>query len=67
LIGFFEPLIKSWDCLGAVAVLEAAGQHTNDFLAGDGLFNGNPLVAGNLAVFTELKSIINEAGGYTVS
>jgi myo-inositol-1(or 4)-monophosphatase len=67
LIGFFEPLIKSWDCLGAVAVLQAAGLHTSDFLAGDGLFSGNPLVAGNKAVFQELRAIVNKAGKYQVT
>lgn len=66
LIGFFEPLIRSWDCLGAVAVLQAAGLKTNDFLAGDGLFGGNPLIAGNDAVYAELRAIVNAAGQYRV-
>jgi myo-inositol-1(or 4)-monophosphatase len=59
LIGFFEPLIRSWDCLGAVAVLHAAGMTTSDFLAGDGLFKGNPLLAANASVYAELKRLIN--------
>ncbi len=66
LIGFFEPLIRSWDCLGAVAVLHAAGMKTNDFLAGDGLFTGNPIIAGNDAVYAELRAIVNNAGQYKV-
>jgi myo-inositol-1(or 4)-monophosphatase len=66
LIGFFEPLIRSWDCLGAIAVLDAAGMTRSDFLAGDGLFGGNPLVAGNAATYAELKSCVNAAGRYTV-
>ncbi len=66
LIGFFEPLIRSWDCLGAVAVLHAAGAKTNDFLAGDGLFTGNPMIAGNPAVYAELRAIVNAAGQYRV-
>jgi hypothetical protein len=37
-VGFFKPLIKSWDCLGAVAVVHAAGLETSDFLANDGLW-----------------------------
>jgi myo-inositol-1(or 4)-monophosphatase len=59
LIGFFEPLIRSWDCLGAVAVLQAAGMTVSDFLAGDGLSKGNPLLAANASVYAELKSLIN--------
>ena len=66
LIGFFEPLIRSWDCLGAVAVLQAASLKTNDFLQGDGLFGGNPLIAGNEAVYAELKGIVNRAGRYKI-
>ncbi len=54
LVGFFEPLIKSWDCLGAVAVVHAAGLKTSDFLANDGLWKGNPILAGNAEVMAEL-------------
>jgi myo-inositol-1(or 4)-monophosphatase len=54
LIGYFEPHINSWDCLGAMAVIHAAGLKTNDFLAGDGLRKGNFLVAGKAGVFDEL-------------
>ena len=61
-IGFFEPLIKSWDCLGAVAVIHAAGLKTNDFLANDGLHKGNPIIAGNEHVYAEIEAII--AGSY---
>ena len=61
LIGFFEPVIKSWDCLGAVAVVQAAGLRTNDFLAGDGLFSGNPIIAGNDAVYAELSALAGYA------
>ncbi len=66
LIGFFEPVIKSWDCLGAVAVCHAAGIVTNDFLKGDGLFGGNPIIAGNATVFAELRALVNGAGRYGV-
>jgi myo-inositol-1(or 4)-monophosphatase len=59
LIGFFEPLIKSWDCLGAVAVIHAAGLKTSDFLAGDGLFSGNPIIAANEHVYAELEKLVN--------
>jgi myo-inositol-1(or 4)-monophosphatase len=57
LIGFYEPVIKSYDCLGAVAVIHAAGLKTNDFLANDGLWNGNWLIAGSDAVYKELAEI----------
>ncbi len=57
LIGYFEPHINSWDCLGALGVLHAAGLKSNDFLAGDGLRKGNLLVAGSEDVFTELMNL----------
>jgi myo-inositol-1(or 4)-monophosphatase len=57
LIGFFEPIIKSWDCLGAIAVLQGAGLTTNDFLAGEGLWKGNPIIAGNTDVYIELRKL----------
>jgi myo-inositol-1(or 4)-monophosphatase len=57
LVGYAEPHINSWDCLGAIAVIQAAGLKTNDFLAGDGLRKGNWLIAGNAEVYQELERI----------
>lgn len=56
-VGYLEPHINSWDCLGAIAVLEAAGLKVSDFLAGEGLHKGNPLVAGVPEVYDELMRI----------
>jgi myo-inositol-1(or 4)-monophosphatase len=57
LLGYFEPHINSWDCLGAIAVIRAAGLRTNDFLANDGLNRGNRVLAGNETVYAELEKI----------
>lgn len=57
LLGYMEPHINSWDCLGAIAVIRAAGLQTNDFLANDGLNTGNHLIAGNAAIYGELTEI----------
>jgi myo-inositol-1(or 4)-monophosphatase len=57
LVGYFELLINSWDCLGAIAVIHAAGLKTNDFFARDGLWKGNWLIAGGPAVYEELRVI----------
>ncbi len=57
LVGYVEPHINSWDCLGAVAVIQSAGLKTNDFLAEDGLRKGNWLIAGNAEVYKELERI----------
>lgn len=58
LLGYAEQHINSWDCLGAIAVIHAAGLKTNDFLADEGLTKGNWLVAGNADVYAELADIL---------
>lgn len=46
LIGYIEPHMNSWDCLAGLLLVREAGGFTNDFLAGDGLAAGNPVLAG---------------------
>jgi len=58
LLGYVEPHIDSWDCLGGVAAVLAAGGRTNDYLAGDALLAGNRLVAGPPAVFDALAAVL---------
>jgi myo-inositol-1(or 4)-monophosphatase len=60
LIGYIEPHINSWDCLGAIAVIRAAGLKTNDFLANDGLNKGNRVLAGSEAVYAALEKIYDD-------
>jgi myo-inositol-1(or 4)-monophosphatase len=57
LLGYVEPHINSWDCLGAIAVIRAAGLQTNDFLADNGLRKGNRLIAGNAIIYAALEEI----------
>ena len=59
LIGYVEPHINSWDCLGAIAVLQAAGCRVSDFLAGAGLLEGNPIVAGPPQLYDRLVWLLN--------
>jgi len=58
LVGYVEPHINSWDCLGAIAVLRSAGCSVNDYLTGDALLKGNRIVAGPPAIFDELDAIL---------
>ena len=60
LLGHLELHINSWDCLGAIAIIQAAGLHVNDFLANDGLRNGNYIIAGNPEVYAELLAIYED-------
>jgi myo-inositol-1(or 4)-monophosphatase len=58
LLGHVEPHMNSWDCLGAMAIIEAAGGRVNDFLVGDALLAGNRVVAGPAALFEKLASLL---------
>ena len=60
LIGYVEPHINSWDCLGALAIIEAAGGCSNDFLANDGLWRGNRLAAGPPGLLPALMRTFEE-------
>jgi myo-inositol-1(or 4)-monophosphatase len=43
--GYVEIHINAWDCLAGILLVTEAGGYVNDFLRGDGLTKGNPLVA----------------------
>ena len=43
--GYVENHINAWDCLAAVALIREAGGYVSDFLHGDGLRSGNPILA----------------------
>jgi myo-inositol-1(or 4)-monophosphatase len=58
MIGYVEPHINAWDCVGGLAVLEAAGGQANDFLAGDGLWSGGPLIVGPPGLHAQLGEIL---------
>lgn len=42
--GYLELHINAWDVLAGMLLVREAGGRTNDFLAGNGLVNGNPIV-----------------------
>jgi myo-inositol-1(or 4)-monophosphatase len=62
LIGYVEQHINSWDCLGAVAVIEASGGRVSDFMANEGLWHGNPLVAGPPDLYPLLAALLKQDG-----
>jgi len=55
LIGYVEPHMNSWDCLGALAIIQIAGGKINDFFANDGLWKGNRIIAGPPALYPTLN------------
>lgn len=57
LIGYYEPHINAWDCLAGIGLIQEAGGWANDFLAGDGLAKGNPLLGTAPGVTEECRRI----------
>jgi myo-inositol-1(or 4)-monophosphatase len=43
--GYVETHIRAWDCLAGILLVREAGGYASDFLAGEGLSQGNPLIA----------------------
>ena len=43
--GYVEHHMNAWDCLAAILLVREAGGYVSDFLAGDGLTKGNPIIA----------------------
>lgn len=56
---YCELHINSWDALAGLLLVEEAGGWTNDFLAGNGLTEGNPV----LACTPELADLLLEVTG----
>lgn len=48
--GYCELHINSWDCAAGLLLVSEAGGRINDFFAGAGLLEGNPLLATNGAL-----------------
>ena len=57
LLGYIEPHVNSWDCLGALAIIAEAGGQINDFLAGEGLLKGNRIVAAPPALYPQIEQL----------
>ncbi len=56
--GYCELHINSWDCAAGVLLITEAGGRVNDFFAGDGLLEGNPLLATNQALGDALATVV---------
>jgi myo-inositol-1(or 4)-monophosphatase len=63
LIGYYEPHINAWDCLAGIVLVREAGGEVNDFLAGTGLIEGNPIVAAGALLYADLVATIDREHG----
>jgi myo-inositol-1(or 4)-monophosphatase len=57
LIGYVEPHMFAWDALAGLLLIREAGGFTNDFLAGNGLIDGNRVVAGPPQLRAALETV----------
>jgi myo-inositol-1(or 4)-monophosphatase len=55
--GYAELHINSWDCAAGLLLVAEAGGRINDFFAGDGLLQGNPILATNAALAAPLAAL----------
>ena len=59
LLGHVEQHVHSWDYLGAVAIIEAAGGRVSEYLVADALRSENRVVAAGAGVFEQLDSLLS--------
>jgi len=57
--GYLEQHINAWDVLAGLLLVQEAGGHVSDFLAGEGLAKGNPI----LACTPALRRVLAETSG----
>ncbi len=57
--GCFETHMYSWDCLAGLVLVQEAGGRVNDFLAGNGLLKGNPILAAAPGIAEELANLVD--------
>ena len=58
LIGYYEAHMNPWDSLPGIVLMREAGGVTNDYLANDGLKNGNPVLLANPAIYAQINALL---------
>ncbi|MGY8809944.1 MAG: inositol monophosphatase family protein [Pseudomonadales bacterium] len=58
LLGYYETLLKSWDCAAGLVLVAEAGGRNNNFLRGDGLLHGNPYLVACPGVYDQVAEMI---------
>jgi myo-inositol-1(or 4)-monophosphatase len=57
--GYWEAHMNSWDAAAGIAIVRAAGGYANDFFAGDGLQQGNSVLAAAPGIANQLKKLLD--------
>src|SRR5271165_2158901 len=60
--GYIEHHMNAWDCLAAALLVQEAGGYVSNFLAGEGLTKGNPIIACAQGVKDALISAVELEG-----
>jgi myo-inositol-1(or 4)-monophosphatase len=55
---YCELHINAWDCAAGILLVTEAGGRTSEFFAGEGIVNGNPLLATNAALCAKLSVVV---------
>ena len=61
--GYWEPHVNSWDVLAGICLVREAGGWVSDFLADDGLFGGNAILACTPALQAFLEAQLTTLDG----
>jgi len=56
----YETHMYAWDCLAGLVLVAEAGGRVNDFLRGDGLLKGNPILAAAPGIAEALAELVVE-------
>ena len=59
--GYVELHINAWDVLAGLLLVREAGGWTSDFLAGDGLVTGNPVIVCTPEITTRVCAAMKAA------
>lgn len=60
---YFERHINSWDCLAGILMVNEAGGWANDFLVGDGLTKGGPVLGTNALLKDAIAKLVDAERG----
>jgi myo-inositol-1(or 4)-monophosphatase len=58
--GYWEAHMNSWDAAGGIAIVKAAGGYANDFFAGEGLDQGNAILAAAPGLADQLRKLLGD-------
>jgi len=58
LLGYYETLLKSWDCVAGLVLVAESGGRSNNFLRGNALLQGNPYLVACPGVYDQVAEMI---------